>query len=96
MTESVKGKVVYWKGHDRNVTVLSMLNHASRFGRITNILLHKSTTEAMSSLMEFETAEAAKLLVSSDSKRFKISTRHNTITTNDPNVLVPNLVSQFF
>jgi hypothetical protein len=87
MTESVKGKVVYWKGHDRNVTVLSMLNHASGFGRITNILLHKSTTEAMSSLMEFETAEA-KLFVSSDSKRFKISTRHNTITTNDPNVLV--------
>ncbi|EFX63392.1 hypothetical protein DAPPUDRAFT_335520 [Daphnia pulex] len=61
MTESVKGNVVYWKGHDRNVTVLSMLNHASRFGRITNILLHKSTTEAMSSFMEFEMAEAAKL-----------------------------------
>jgi hypothetical protein len=88
MTESVKGKVVFWKGHDRNVTVLSMLNQAARFGRITNILLHKSTIDAVSSFMEFETAESAKLFVASDAKRFKISTRHNTITTKNPIVLV--------
>jgi hypothetical protein len=47
-TESVNGKVAFLKGHDDKVTVLSMLNFASRYGRITNILLHKSTTEATS------------------------------------------------
>jgi hypothetical protein len=87
MTESVNGKVVFWKGHDSKVTVLSMLNFASRYGRITNILLHKSTAESMSSFMELSTPEAAKLLVSSYSKRFKIS-KYNTITTKDPIVLV--------
>jgi hypothetical protein len=88
MTESVKGKVVFWKGHDPNLTVLLMLKHATRFGRIANILLHKKTEDGVSSLMEFETAESAKKFVASDAYRFKISTRYNTIITKDQKILV--------
>jgi hypothetical protein len=88
MTESVKGQVVFWKGHDPNLTVLLMLKHATRFGRIANILLHMKTGDGVSSFMEFETAESAKKFVSSNAGKFKISTRYSEITTKDRKILV--------
>ena len=90
-----KGKLVFWKGFDRNMSINSLLTQSKKHGKVANILLHHKTNSDVISLIEFEEKESATSFVSGNPHKFSISKSYANILTRNHSTLVCLFIFQF-
>jgi hypothetical protein len=83
-----KGRVVFWKGFDVNVSINSLLTQSKKRGKVSNILLHHKTNSEVISFIEFEEKESATSFVSGNPYKYSMPKSYVKIVTRNQSTLV--------